>query len=61
MSQITAVTLDPWWDLYALLHYDNSGANEIIIRSLGRRRVDVPGMTFPGVEVAMETALRRIG
>ncbi len=24
-ESIAGVTLDPWWDLYALLHYDDSG------------------------------------
>ncbi|AGZ41434.1 phosphotransferase family protein [Actinoplanes friuliensis] len=54
------VTLDPWWDLYALLHYDNSGSKWIRGQVAGRRPVDVPGMTSR-VEVAVESALRRLG
>jgi hypothetical protein len=54
------VTLDPWWDLYALLHYDDSGPKWIRRQVAGRRPVDVPGMTSR-VEVAIETALRRLG
>jgi hypothetical protein len=54
------VTLDPWWDLYALLHYDDSGPKWIRGQVAGRRPIDVPGMTSR-VEVAIETALRRLG
>jgi len=54
------VALDPWWDLYALLHYDDSQPKWIRSQVAGRRPVDVAGMTAR-VEVAIETALRRLG
>ena len=54
------MTLDPWWDLYALLHHDDSAPKWIRSQVAGRRPVDVPGMTSR-VEVAIETALRRLG
>ncbi|MFG1605258.1 phosphotransferase family protein [Actinoplanes sp. NPDC049265] len=57
---IAGVTLDPWWDLYALLHYDDSGPKWIRGQVAGRRPVDVPGMTAR-VEVVVEAALRRLG
>ena len=44
-ESIAGVTLDPWWDLYALLHYDDSGPKWIRGQVAGRRPVDVPGMT----------------
>ena len=59
-ESIAGVTLDPWWDLYALLHYDDSGPKWIRSQVAGRRPVDVPGMTSR-VEVSIETALRRLG
>jgi aminoglycoside phosphotransferase (APT) family kinase protein len=59
-ESIAGVTLDPWWDLYALLHYDDSAPKWIRGQVAGRRPVDVPGMTSR-VEVAIETALRRLG
>ena len=59
-ESIAGVTLDPWWDLYALLHYDDSGPKWIRSQVAGRRPVDVAGMTSR-VEVAIETALRRLG
>lgn len=59
-ESIAGVTLDPWWDLYALLHYDDSGPKWIRSQVAGRRPVDVTGMTSR-VEVAIETALRRLG
>ncbi|GAB3948812.1 hypothetical protein GCM10029976_080700 [Kribbella albertanoniae] len=59
-ESIAGVTLDPWWDLYALLHYDDSASKWISAQVAGRRPVDVPGMTS-GVETAVETALRRLG
>ena len=46
--------------LYALLHYDASGPKWIRSQVAGRRPVDVPGMTSR-VEVAIETALGRLG
>ncbi len=59
-ESIAGVTLDPWWDLYALLHHDDSQAKWIRSQVAGRRPVDVPGMTSR-VEVAIETALRHLG
>ena len=59
-ESIAGVTLDPWWDLYALLHHDDSQPKWIRGQVAGRRPVDVPGMTSR-VEVAVETALRRLG
>ena len=59
-ESIAGVTLDPWWDLYALLHYDDNGSKWIHGQVAGRRPVDVPGMTSR-VEAAVETALRRLG
>ncbi len=59
-ESIAGVTLDPWWDLYALLHYDDSGPKWIRGQVAGRRPVDVPGMTGR-VEAAVEAALRRLG
>jgi aminoglycoside phosphotransferase (APT) family kinase protein len=59
-ESIAGVTLDPWWDLYALLHYNDEQPKWIRGQVAGRRPVDVAGMTFR-VEVAIETALRRIG
>jgi len=59
-ESIAGVTLDPWWDLYALLHHDDSQPKWIRGQVAGRRPVDVPGMTSR-VEVAIETALRRLG
>ncbi|WP_375423065.1 phosphotransferase family protein [uncultured Friedmanniella sp.] len=54
------VSLDPWWDLYALLHYDDSAAKWISGQVAGRRLVDVSGMTSR-IEVAIEAGLRRLG
>ncbi|MFD7160059.1 phosphotransferase family protein [Kribbella sp. NPDC059898] len=59
-ESMAGVTLDPWWDLYALLHYDDSGAKWIRGQVAGRRPVDVPGMTSR-VEHAVESALGRLG
>jgi aminoglycoside phosphotransferase (APT) family kinase protein len=59
-ESIAGVSLDPWWDLFALLHYDDSGPKWIRGQVAGRRPVDVVGMTSR-VEVAVETALRRLG
>ena len=59
-ESIAGVALDPWWDLYALLHYDDSAPKWIPNQVAGRRPVDVRGMTSR-VEVAVETALRRLG
>ena len=54
------VALDPWWDLYGLLHYDDGSPKAIRSQVAGRRPVDMAGMTSR-VEVAVETALRRLG
>ena len=59
-ESVAGVTLDPWWDLYALLHYDDSAPKWIRGQVAGRRPVDVPGMTSR-VEAVVETALRRLG
>jgi hypothetical protein len=59
-ESIAGVTLDPWWDLYALLHYDVGQAKSIRNQVAGRRPVNMAGMTAR-VEVAIETALRRLG
>ena len=53
------VALDQWWDLYALLHYDDSGPKAIRGQVAGRRPVDVAGV-LPGSR-PLETALRRLG
>ncbi|WP_163505957.1 phosphotransferase family protein [Fodinicola acaciae] len=59
-ESIAGVTLDPWWDLYALLHHDDSQPKWVRRQVAGRRPVDAPGMTSR-VEVAVEAALRRLG
>ena len=59
-ESIAGVRLDPWWDLYALLHHDGSQPKWIRGQVAGRRLVDVPGMTSR-VEVVIETALQRLG
>ena len=59
-ESIAGVALDPWWDLYALLHYDDSSPNSIRYQVAGRCPVDVAGMTSR-VEVVLETALRSLG
>lgn len=59
-ESIAGVTLDPWWDLYALLHHDDNGPKSIRRQVAGRRPVDVSGMTAR-VEVAVEKALQRLG
>jgi aminoglycoside phosphotransferase (APT) family kinase protein len=59
-ESIAGAPLDPWWDLYAPLHHDESAGKWIRGQVAGRRRVDAAGMTAR-VEVAIETALRRLG
>ena len=59
-ESIAGVALDPWWDLYALLHHGDDQPKWIRSQVAGRRPVDVTGMTSR-VEVAIETALRRLG
>ncbi|MBL7259323.1 phosphotransferase family protein [Paractinoplanes lichenicola] len=58
-ESIAGVTLDPWWDLYALLHYNDDGPKWIERQVAGRHPVDVPGMTSR-VEATVETTLRRL-
>lgn len=60
-ESVTAMTLNPWWELYALLSYGdgNGWAKVIPIQVAGRCPVDLAGMTAR-VEVAVETALRRL-
>jgi aminoglycoside phosphotransferase (APT) family kinase protein len=59
-ESIAGMSVDPWWDLFALLHYDDSGPKWIRGQVAGRRPVDVSGMTSR-VEAAVEAALRRLG
>jgi aminoglycoside phosphotransferase (APT) family kinase protein len=59
-ESIAGVALDPWWDLYALLHHGDSQPKWIRGQVAGRRPVEVTGMTAR-VEVLIETALRRLG
>lgn len=59
-ESVAGVTLDPWWDLYALLHHDDSQGKWIRRQVAGRRPVDVPGMTSR-VEAVIEAAPRRLG
>ena len=59
-ESIAGATLDPWWDLYALLHHDDNAAKSIHRQVAGRRPVDGPGMTAR-VEVAVGRALQRLG
>lgn len=59
-ESIAGVTLDPWWDLYALLHQGDSQPKWIDAQVAGRRAVDAGGMTSR-VEVAIEAALQRLG
>lgn len=59
-ESIAGVPLDPWWDLYSLLHHDDNGPQSISRQVGGRRPVDGSGMTAR-VEIAVEQALRRLG
>jgi aminoglycoside phosphotransferase (APT) family kinase protein len=59
-ESLAGVTLDPWWDLYALLHHDDSAAKWISRQVAGRRPVDALGMTSR-VEAVVEAALSRLG
>jgi len=59
-ESLAGVALDPWWDLYALLHYDDSAPKWIRSQVAGRCPVDEVGMTSR-VEVAVEAALHRLG
>jgi aminoglycoside phosphotransferase (APT) family kinase protein len=59
-ESISGATLDPWWDLYALLHHNEGQPKWISRQVTGRYPVDLANMT-PRVEVAVEKALSRIG
>lgn len=58
-ESIAGVPLDPWWDLYCLLHHDDDGPRSISRQVAGRCPVDVSGMTAR-VEVVVGQALRRL-
>lgn len=57
---VTGMRLDPWWDLYALLHHDEDQPRWIRRQVAGRLAVDEEGMTAR-VEVAVRRALLRLG
>lgn len=59
-ESIAGATLDPWWDLYALLHHDEGQPKWISRQVAGRYPVDLTNMTSR-VEAAVEKALSRIG
>lgn len=59
-ESIAGIKLNPWWDVYALLHHDDSQQKWIRRQIAGRRTVDVAGMTSR-VEAAVEAALQRLG
>jgi aminoglycoside phosphotransferase (APT) family kinase protein len=59
-ESIAGVALDPWWDLYTLVHHADHVPESISRQVAGRRPVDVSGMTAR-VEVVLERALRRLG
>lgn len=59
-ESIAGATLHPWWDLYALLHYDDGNATSMVSQVAGRRPVDVAGMAGR-VETAVKTTLHRLG
>ena len=59
-ESIAGVALHPWWDLYSLLHHDDTAPRSISRQVAGRRPVDVSGMTGR-VETAVAQALRRLG
>lgn len=59
-ESIAGAPLHPWWDLYALLHHDDSGPTAIFRQVAGRRPVDLSGMTAR-VEIAVGHALQRLG
>jgi aminoglycoside phosphotransferase (APT) family kinase protein len=52
--------VDPYWDLHALLSYDDAWMQFIPIQVDGRAPVDVNGMTAR-VEALLEKALERLG
>lgn len=59
-ESIAGLALDPWWDLYSLLHYGTGHHYSIPRQVAGRYPIDVTGMTSR-VEVAVEAALGRLG
>ena len=59
-ESVAGARLDPWWDLYALLHHDDHQAPWIRRQVGGRRAVDVAGVTSR-IEVLLEASLRRLG
>lgn len=59
-ERMVGITLDPWWDLYALLHHDDSQSKWIRRQVARRRPVDGSGMTAR-VEAVIESTLQRLG
>ena len=59
-ESIAGVALDPWWDLYTLLHHNDNAPRSIRRQVAGLRPVDVSGMTAR-VEAVVERALQRLG
>ncbi|NHN54750.1 aminoglycoside phosphotransferase family protein [Calidifontibacter sp. DB0510] len=59
-ESIAGVRVDPWWDLYTLLHYNDEQAKWLTRQVAGRRPVDEGGMTAR-VETVIESTLRRLG
>ncbi|NNG38513.1 aminoglycoside phosphotransferase family protein [Flexivirga sp. ID2601S] len=57
-ESIAGVALDPWWDLFALLHYDDSQSRWVRRQVAGRCPVDACGMTAR-VEAVVKGALAR--
>lgn len=57
---ITGQRLDPWWDIYALLHHDDQQPTWIRHQVAGRRTIDETGAT-QRVETLLKGALRRLG
>lgn len=59
-ESIAGAALDPWWDLYALLHHDDNQAQWIRRQVSGRRAIDTAGVTSR-IEELLEASLRRLG
>lgn len=57
---ITGQNLDPWWDIYALLHHDDQQPTWIRHQVAGRRTLDETGAT-QRVETILKYALQRLG
>lgn len=57
---VSGTTLDPWWDLYALLHHNEDQPKWISRQVAGRYPVDQTRMTSR-VETVVEETLSRIG